>query len=272
MTVIVNAILDPIMINWWGFNGVAIATVISEFVCLAYAFAYHYKKKWFSFDFKAMTWEDVKTMGRLCVPTSIQSIMPALSSAVMITFVNPFGLTALAGYGVVRNLELIMFMPTNAMSMAVTSIVGQCKGAGRIDRAGDYCKKAMLTGGVLIGLVSALVICTSPMLSGCFGQGAEVGVIVAEFFHIVSIGYVLYMLTSCIQGYITGIGRPERAMLLLIAYYIIFRVLPALMLKHIFGLSGIWFAFLVSHILACVLAFVLLQISDKIFLKPVKNT
>ena len=211
MTVIVNAILDPIMINWWGFNGVAIATVISEFVCLAYAFAYHYKKKWFSFDFKAMTWEDVKTMGRLCVPTSIQSIMPALSSAVMITFVNPFGLTALAGYGVVRNLELIMFMPTNAMSMAVTSIVGQCKGAGRIDRAGDYCKKAMLTGGVLIGLVSALVICTSPILSGCFGQGAEVGVIVAEFFHIVSIGYVLYMLTSCIQGYITGIGRPERA-------------------------------------------------------------
>ena len=98
-------------------------------------FFYHYKKKWFSFDFKAMTWEDVKTMGRLCVPTSIQSIMPALSSAVMITFVNPFGLTALAGYGVVRNLELIMFMPTNAMSMAVTSIVGQCKGAGRIDRA-----------------------------------------------------------------------------------------------------------------------------------------
>ena len=152
-----------------------------------------------------------------------------------------------------------MFMLTNAMSMAVTSIVGQCKGAGRIDRAGDYCKKAMLTGGVLIGLVSALVICTSPMLSGCFGQGAEVGVIVEEFFHIVSIGYVLYMLTSCIQGYITGIGRPERAMLLLIAYYIIFRVLPALMLKHIFGLSGIWFAFLVSHILACVLAFVLLR-------------
>ena len=46
-----------------------------------------------------------------------------------------------------------------------------------------------------------LVICTSPILSGCFGQGAEVGVIVAEFFHIVSIGYVLYMLTSCIQGY-----------------------------------------------------------------------
>ena len=60
-------------------------------------------------------------------------------------------------------------------------------------------------------------------------------------------------------------------MLLLIAYYIIFRVLPALMLKHIFGLSGIWFAFLVSHILACVLAIVLLQISDKIFLKPVKT-
>ncbi|MBE6014645.1 MAG: MATE family efflux transporter [Lachnospiraceae bacterium] len=261
LTVIVNAILDPIMIKWWGFNGVAIATVISEVLCLAYALLYHNRKKWFSFDFKAMTWEDVKTMSRLCVPTSIQSIMPALSSAVMITFVNPFGLTALAGYGVVRNLELIMFMPTNAMSMAVTSIVGQCKGAGRMDRARDYCKTAMLTGGILIGLSSTLVIFTSPILSGCFGQGAEVGAIVAEFFHIVSIGYVLYMLTSCVQGYITGIGRPEKAMLLLIAYYIIFRVPAAVILKAIFGLPGIWLAFLVSHILACVLAFIMLQIS-----------
>ena len=259
MTVIVNAVLDPVMIGWWGFNGVAIATVISEVMCLIYALYYHYRKKWFSFDFTSMTWQDVKTMGRLCIPTSVQSIMPAVSSAVMITFVNPFGLTALAGYGVVRNLELIMFMPTNAMSMAVTSIIGQCRGADRMDRADDYLKNGMLTGGIMIAVLSSFVIAFSAFLSGCFGQGAEVSVIVTSFFHIVSIGYVLYMLTSCIQGYITGIGKPEMAMILLIAYYIIFRIPAAMILKPVFGLSGIWIAFLASHVLACVLAFSLLH-------------
>jgi Na+-driven multidrug efflux pump len=184
--------------------------------------------------------------------------MPALSSAVMITFVNPFGMTALAGYGVVRNLELIMFMPTNAMSMAVTSIIGQCKGAERMDRGRQYLKESMVIGGAFIGALSGLVIGSCTILSGWFGQGAEVSAIVASFFHIVSIGYVLYMLTSCVQGYITGAGRPEMAMMLLIAYYIVFRIPAAILLKTSIGLSGIWFAFLVSHVLACVLAFAIM--------------
>lgn len=67
------------------------------------------------------------------------------------------------------------------------------------------------------------------------------------------------MLTSCVQGYITGAGRPEMAMLLLIAYYIVFRIPAAILMKTSIGLSGIWFAFLVSHVMACVLAFVILS-------------
>ena len=263
MTVIVNAVLDPLMIRLWGFNGVAIATVISEVMCLMYALWYHDKRRWFSFDFRSMSGDDVKTMLELCIPTSVQSIMPALSSAVMITFVNPFGLTALAGYGVVRNLELIMFMPANAMSMAVTSIIGQCKGAERMDRGREYLKTSMITGGILIGALSLLVIGSCTIFSGWFGQGAEVSAIVASFFHIVSIGYILYMLTSCLQGYITGTGRPGLAMMLLIAYYIVFRIPAAILLKTSMGLSGIWLAFLVSHVLACALAFAILYFIRK---------
>lgn len=259
MTVLLNAVLDPLMIRFWGFNGVAVATVISEVMCLLYAIWYHCKRKLFSFDFMSMSWDDARTMVRLCVPTSVQSIMPALSSAVMITFVAPFGLTALAGYGVVRNLELIMFMPTSAMSMAVTSIIGQCKGAERMDRGREYLKKSMIMGGALIGVLSGLVIGSCTILSGWFGQGAEVSAVVVSFFHIVSIGYVLYMLTSCVQGYVTGTGRPQMAMMLLIAYYIVFRIPAAVVLKTLLGLTGIWIAFLISHILACGLALLILH-------------
>ncbi len=67
------------------------------------------------------------------------------------------------------------------------------------------------------------------------------------------------MLTSCVQGYITGIEKPGTAMLLLVAYYIVFRIPVAVILKPIFGLSGIWIAFIASHVLACGLAFSLLH-------------
>ena len=62
------------------------------------------------------------------------------------------------------------------------------------------------------------------------------------------------MLTSCMQGYITGLGRPGMAMVLLILYYIIIRVPAAFLLDGYMGLYGIWFAFLASHILAAVIA------------------
>lgn len=263
LTVIVNAVLDPVMISWWGFNGVAIATVLSEVLCLIYALYYHKKKAMFTINYKEMSFDNVKLMCKLCIPTAVQQIMPAVSSAVMLIFINPVGTTALAGYGVARNLELIMFMPTNAMSMAVTSIVGQCKGAKRMDRAKDYLKSSMLLGGVLIGILSLFVIGFSPLLSMCFGQGAEVAAIVSHFFMILSIGYVLYLLTSCIQGFITGIGKAGLAMVLLVFYYVLFRIPVAIILKARLGLSGIWAAFLISHILACILATAMLYYSQK---------
>ena len=83
-----------------------------------------------------------------------------------------------------------------------------------------------------------------------FGQSTTVAEVVAGFFRIISIGYVLYMLTSCMQGYITGFGKPEKAMLLLILYYLPYRIPVALGLEKIMGLDGIWLAFLLSHVLA----------------------
>ena len=204
----------------------------------------------FTIDFKKVNKKDAVEMLRLSIPTTVQSIMPPLSSAVMISFITPFGLIPMAGFGVARNLELIMFMPTAGMCMAVTTIVGQCEGAGRSDRGKDYLRAGMLTGGLLTALFSLLVIIFSGQLTGLFGQGAETAVIVGEFFRIISIGYVLYMLTSCIQGYITGIGNPGMAMILLMLYYIVYRIPAAQFLKSMLGLDGIWYSFLISHILA----------------------
>ena len=40
-------------------------------------------------------------------------------------------------------------------------------------------------------------------------SGAEIAAVVKQYFRILSIGFVLYMITSCLQGYLTGIGKPE---------------------------------------------------------------
>lgn len=257
LTAVFNAIADPLFIKAFGLAGAAVATLISEVLCIVFILFYYKKHRLFEFSFVQMKGEYVRRMLRYSIPTTIQAIMPPISSAVMISFITPFGLNAMAGFGVARNLELIMFMPTTGMCMAITSIVGQCYGAGRADRAKDYLKTGCLLGGIMIAVFSVLVIAFSGPLTGAFGQEAEVAVIVADFFKIISIGYVLYMLTSCMQGYITGLGKPGNAMLLMVSYYILFRIPAAIIFKSFLGLEGIWVAFLVSHVLALILAAVL---------------
>ena len=149
-----------------------------------------------------------------------------------------------------------MFMPTTALGMAVTAIIGQCSGAGRYDRAKDYLKASVIIGGALISVLTTLVIIFSGNLTAVFGQGKDIALIVAGYFRVISIGFVLYMITTCIQGFITGIGKPEKSMIILIVYYIIIRIPAALILKSMYGLTGIWMAFLVSHILALAFAVV----------------
>ncbi len=263
ITAVLNAVVDPFAIKACGLVGAAIVTVASEVLCLVYAIFYYKKKKMFSVDFKKINMNDAITMIRLSVPTTVQSIMPPLSSVFMISFISSFGMNTIAGFGVARNLELIMFMPTTGMSMAVTSIVGQCVGGKRHDRAVDYLKSSMIIGGSLVAVLSVLVIIFSGQLTAVFGQGAEVAEVVAKFFSIISVGYVLYMLTSCMQGYITGIGKPGMAMILLVLYYIVFRIPGAYILKQIFGLNGVWFAFLISHILSVVVAFIMVSYIQK---------
>ena len=79
--------------------------------------------------------------------------------------------------------------------------------------------------------------------------------IVQDFFRTVSVGYVLYMATSCFLGEMSGLGHPGRSMALILVYYIVVRVpLAAALVRTPLALDGVWTAILISHIAAAALA------------------
>lgn len=78
--------------------------------------------------------------------------------------------------------------------------------------------------------------------------------VVSHYFLIVSIGYVLYTITSCYLGTLNGIGKPTKSMILMIFYYIIIRIPFAYLLSWLAeNLNGVWIAILISHIVACII-------------------
>ena len=248
VSTLLNAILDPIFINIIGFHGAAIATLISQIICLAFMCIYIYRKKLFNLSLSDFDTKEIMPFVKNAVPSVIQQSIPAISTTFLTAIVSTYSISAIAGYGVAGKLEMILFYPAMALNMVLTSIVGQCIGAQRIDRAKNYLKLALKYGIVVSSVLSAVVIFFSKQLAKLFVSNVTVTNVVSHYFLIVSIGYVLYTITSCYLGTLNGIGKPTKSMILMIFYYIIIRIPFAYLLSWLAeNLNGVWIAILISH-------------------------
>lgn len=250
-TTLLNAVLDPLFIHGMGFDGAAVATLLSEGICLLCMLVYLRRKKLFAFRLSRFDAAVVLPLIQKAVPSVLQQSIPAVSTTFLTALVSTYSLTAVAAYGVAGKLEIIVFYPAMALNMVLTTIIGQCVGGRRYDRVCDYLKCAMGYGCGLLVVLSLLVIGFSRQLSGLFVRSGDVAAIVAGYFLIVSVGYILNTVTNCYLGLLNGMGKPSRSMLLMVFYYIVVRMPLAYLLSGMgFGLNGIWAAVLVSHVAA----------------------
>lgn len=146
ITTILNAVLDPVFIHWMGFNGAAIATLLSQTICLLFMLLYLKKKRLFAFRIAGFDSNSIPLLIQKAIPSVIQQSIPAVSTTFLTALVSIYSITAIAAYGVTGKLEIIVFYPAMALNMVLTTIVGQCAGGRRFDRAGDYLKYALLYG------------------------------------------------------------------------------------------------------------------------------
>lgn len=78
VSTILNAILDPIFIHFIGFHGAAIATLLSQMICLLFMLIYLKKKKLFTFKISAFNCNDVLLLIQKAIPSVIQQSIPAI--------------------------------------------------------------------------------------------------------------------------------------------------------------------------------------------------
>lgn len=255
ISTILNAILDPIFIQKIGFQGAAIATLLSQSLCLVFMLIYIRKKRIFKFSFVDFDKSTIIPLIKNAIPSVIQQSIPAISTTFLTSLISTYSVSAIAAYGITGKLETILFYPAMAFNMVLTSIIGQCIGAKRADRAKDYLKLSLKYGGVVLLILSALVIAFSTQLSNLFVSSNVVAQIVKGYFMIISIGYILNTITNCYLGSLNGMGSPTKSMLLMIFYYLVVRIPLSYAISYAgFGLNGIWVAVFISHVVACITA------------------
>lgn len=258
ITSLINAVLDPILIKMIGFHGAAIATVFSQFVSLILVMLYCKKKAYFKLNIYSVKKAYVMPVIRLSGPTVIQQCTPSISSVVLTACVSNFGIVAMAGYGIVNKLDMILFMPATCLNMVLTPIIGYCVGGNRKDRASDYLKLSIKFSLIVVSICGAFLLIFAKPVAGVFGCSEEAAVLVQHCISFLVWGYLFNAVTQCFMGRINGCGQPGKGMIITVLNHIIIRIpFSVILSKTALGLDGIWITLLVSFVIAFLCAYII---------------
>ena len=184
---LLNIILNPILITGkifgiklfipLGISGIAIATILSQFVGIFYLY-YKIKKTKVYKEIKLIYFFPKFSIIRMIltqgIPASIGMMMIAIGSFILLYFVSFFGDNAIAGYTAATRYEQLFFLPLLGLSTAVISIVGQNFGGKKFNRVKETNNKALILGIIILIFLGIIMYLSSNLAMKIFTSSDEV--------------------------------------------------------------------------------------------------
>jgi putative MATE family efflux protein len=181
-----NILLNPILITGkiysfqiispMGIEGIAYATIISQFVGIFYLFIKLSKTQIYKYVHVTII-PHFNIIGNILsqgIPASIGMMMIAVGSYILIYFVGIFGVEAIAGYTSAGRYEQLFFLPLLGLSTATVSIVGQNYGAKQYKRVIETYKKGIKIGVMVLSLLGLIIFLTADIAMNLFTDNANV--------------------------------------------------------------------------------------------------
>lgn len=200
---IINIVLDILFVAGlqMGVFGAALATIIAlavSSILVTRALAKSKELCDFSIREIRIDWDTLKTQIYIGFPGGVQSSMYSLSNMILQVAVNKIGTDAAAAWTTLAKMDAIYWMVGGSLGTALTTIVGQNYGAGKMDRV----KKSVNIGLGLyyafsIVIVTVLMAFQRPLFSIFTDNQAVLDIAVSAF----SIMAPFYLLFSFIEIY-----------------------------------------------------------------------
>lgn len=229
-SVLCNLLLDALFVIAfkWGIAGAAAATLISQWL-LALLIAGYMMRLDSAYALNPLgEGLTMRALGRnlaIGIPSGMQALFMSISSFLIQACINRFGPAAIAGMTLFAKLEGVIYLPTFAYGIAITSFVGQNLGAGRIDRIRETVRLSLgIMAAVIIPLSLALSL-ASPVLLRLFTKNEAILFNAREAVMFTLPFYVIYGLNQVFLGTIKGLGDTTWPMICTLVCYSLFRVL-----------------------------------------------
>lgn len=265
-----NLILNPLFIYGFAFipamgiKGIALATVLIQLLNNIYMLKKVMETKLVHFDNIRYFFPHKKIYKDLVIqgiPSSMNMLIMAFGSIILMYFVSLYGVKAVAGYGVGFRVEQLMLLPALGLSSAVLSIVSNNYGAKKYARVQETLSKALKYGFMISTFGIAFLYIFGKLIVSQFDSDLEVIAYGYEYLLVeVWIFYAYVILFICIST-LQAIKKPK--MILYIALYrqIIAKYLVAYIFVIWLALDYIylWVGILVMIYSAAIFAYIYTQ-------------
>ncbi len=246
---VINLLLDLLFIVGFGWDafGAALATVIGQGVSFVSSLVYLYtRRSQFGFDFKlrsfAVDRDKLVPLVKLGFPMALQSMAIVLSSLIVTSWINEYGLIASAVTGIGSKLRDTMSIVTNSLCTATSTMVGQNMGAGKTDRVK---RTVWVSFGICMGafvIYAAVFLLFPTKLFSIFDTDPEVLAWAPKYMWTLVITLLCSCMMSSFNGLINGIGFASLAFAIGMLDGVVARVGLAILLGKVFemGIMGFW--------------------------------
>ena len=269
LTVVLNAILAPVLIAGWGtgrpmgVGGAGLASTISVLVGVIAMLVYFLRLEHFvGFDAALIrphlpTWKRLLGIG---VPAGAEFGLMFFSMFVIFLIIRDFGSAAQAGFGVGSRMMQAIFLPAMAVAFAAAPVAGQNLAAGRPDRARQTFFDAVKIGSGVMVAATLFAHWRPEWLIGAFTSDPEVVAIAVQYLRTISWNFVASGIVFTCSGMFQAMGNTVPTVISSGVRVVVF-VVPALYISRLpgFQLHWIWYVSVVSTTIHALFAVWLLR-------------
>ncbi len=245
---LLNVVLDLafVILFHWGVAGVAMATIISQWIsaigCVIYAMA---KVKMLHMPLKEFKPDRIifRKCIRLGIPVALQNSFVSVSMMALQGVINGFNETIIAAATVANRIEQLVLQPGMSIGAAVASFTGQNIGAGNLGRV----KRGMKAATVIIIIFSLLMLPTlyfgGEFLMRLFTKKEDIAVVTygMEGIRITSFFYTFVGMIFITRNFLSGSGDIHIPMVMGFTEVVV-RVTASGLLAAQMGFKGVFWA------------------------------
>jgi putative MATE family efflux protein len=244
-TVILNAILAPVLIAGWGTGrplgtfGAGLASALSIAAGVLAGWIYFLRGDRFAtLDVSKIAphRDTILRLFRIGLPAGAEFLLLFILTGLMYYMIRQFGATAQAGYGIGARVMQSIFLPAMAVAFAASPVAGQNVGANHPERVRETFRMSALLGSGVMLVATVLAQWQADRMLALFTTEASVIAMGAMFLHIASFNFIAQGLIFTCSGMFQALGNTIPSLLSGATRLVTF-VLPAFWLSRQPGFS-----------------------------------